>query len=47
VRFTLPRFRYDQVMNLGWKVLFPIAVANLIIVSIAILVLQNYGYLKA
>jgi NADH-quinone oxidoreductase subunit H len=46
VRFTLPRFRYDQVMNLGWKVLFPIAIANLIVVSIAILVLQNYGYLS-
>ena len=45
VRFTLPRFRYDQVMNLGWKVLFPIAIANLIIVSVAILVLQHYGYM--
>ena len=45
VRFTLPRFRYDQVMNLGWKVLFPLAIANLIIVSIAILVLQHYGYM--
>lgn len=46
VRFTLPRFRYDQVMSLGWKVLFPIAIANIIIISIAILVLQNYGYLN-
>jgi len=45
VRFTLPRFRYDQVMNLGWKVLFPIAILNLIVISIAILVLQHYGYL--
>ncbi len=33
VRFTLPRFRYDQVMNLGWKILFPIAVANIILTS--------------
>lgn len=37
VRWTLPRFRYDQLMRLGWKVLFPLAVLNLIITS-AILV---------
>jgi len=45
VRFTLPRFRYDQVMSLGWKVLFPLAIANLLIVCVAILVLQHYGYM--
>jgi len=36
VRWTLPRFRYDQVMNLGWKVLFPLAVLNLIVTSAVI-----------
>jgi len=31
VRWTVPRFRYDQVMRLGWKILLPVAVGNLIL----------------
>ncbi len=36
VRWTLPRFRYDQVMAIGWKKLLPLAIANLIFYALAI-----------
>jgi len=34
IRATLPRFRYDQLMNFGWKVLFPLAILNIFITGI-------------
>ncbi len=37
-RSTLPRFRYDQLMDFGWKLLLPLSLANLVITSIVILV---------
>ena len=38
VRWTLPRFRYDQFMNFGWKMLIPLAVVNSIITGIVLLI---------
>jgi len=29
IRWTIPRFRYDQLMNLGWKIMIPLAIANI------------------
>jgi NADH-quinone oxidoreductase subunit H len=36
IRGTLPRFRYDQLMKFGWKVLLPLAVANLVITGLVV-----------
>ncbi len=38
VRWTIPRFRYDQLMRLGWKILIPLAIANIFVTGIIILI---------
>lgn len=41
VRWTIPRFRYDQLMRLGWQMLIPLAIANIVITGVVILLFDN------
>ena len=36
VRWMLPRFRYDQLMNIGWKRFLPVSLANIILTAIVL-----------
>jgi NADH-quinone oxidoreductase subunit H len=36
IRGTLPRFRYDQLMNFAWTVLFPVAIVNLFVTALMV-----------
>ena len=38
IRWTLPRFRYDQLMRLGWKILFPLSLANIAVTGVVAVV---------
>lgn len=42
IRWTIPRFRFDQLMHLGWKVLIPVAMVNLLITGIVIAIKEGW-----
>ncbi|MDH3217003.1 MAG: NADH-quinone oxidoreductase subunit H [Candidatus Krumholzibacteria bacterium] len=42
VRWTLPRFRYDQIMRLGWKSLIPLAFANIFVTGLVVLLIDHF-----
>jgi NADH-quinone oxidoreductase subunit H len=46
IRWTLPRFRYDQLMSLGWKVMLPMTVGYIVVVATAIVTLDALGFAR-
>jgi len=44
IRWTLPRFRYDQLMKLGWRLLLPASLINILVTGLVILVIDDLSY---
>jgi NADH-quinone oxidoreductase subunit H len=45
IRWTVPRFRYDQIMRLGWRILLPLGIANILATGVVLLVVDRGGRL--
>ena len=43
IRWTLPRFRYDQLMSLGWKLMLPTSLAYILVIAASVLALDALG----
>ncbi len=44
IRWTIPRFRYDQVMRLGWKMLLPLSLLNIFVTGLVLLLIDRGGF---
>jgi len=43
VRWSLPRFRYDQLLRFAWKFMLPLAIANLVVTVVAVWMIRGAG----
>ncbi len=44
IRWTLPRFKYNQLMNLGWRILLPAAIVNILLMALVVVVFHQFGW---